>query len=82
MNPVMIVRSVEIRALPVYTCVGCGAKEVGSGTTTDKFLGHWSPDDAADLLRSAMDGRNVSNSRIPIGWAGYGMSEHRCPACQ
>lgn len=67
-RPRLDVTRVTVRATPVYTCRECGREGRGDAVTLQAAS-------YAEAFRNPV----VSNSHMPVGWAGYGLYEHACP---
>jgi hypothetical protein len=74
----LIIRKVEFKAIPVFTCVDCGAE--GHGDTYNGEMDiHEDPIGmGAHFARHA---NHVHMQLIPVGWAAYGRGVARCPKC-
>lgn len=76
-RPTLSIRRVVLTCTPRYTCVDCGAQEDGTPRVQIEVDHVESP----MALGHTIADTTVSNSHMPIGWAGYGIDIHRCPEC-
>lgn len=70
-NPVLDVRTVVVKAIPIYRCGECGASGEGS---TVRF-------ECSSLEELPRLGERVSVDHIPVGWSAQGRGKIRCPRC-
>jgi ribosomal protein L37AE/L43A len=82
MTPDLDIRQLSLKALTIYTCVSCGKRATGE-TYRLEMLPHSFSCSVAQLGDAvAKSTRHISNSHMPVGWAGYGLDVHKCPECQ
>lgn len=68
--PTLAVIVARVKVRPTFRCVDCGATAPGDAFEIE------TADPAS--IPTAMA---VPNSLMPVGWAGYGRTLHRCPKC-
>lgn len=76
---VLAFRRIAVKARPVYTCEYCGAR--ADGDTVSMEIDFPAGATFAEV-GEAIAREHVSNTHMPEGWAGYGMTRHRCPECK
>jgi hypothetical protein len=72
------IKRVRLRLRTLYTCSRCGAKEAGEGADVEFDGLYHTPEQLAEHLKK----QPIHNSNMPMSWAGYGLTDHRCPKCQ
>ncbi len=67
-----------VKGIPTYTCDGCGVHARGS-TVSNESRTWFDMSEAEGQVRALLS--HVSNSHMPVGWAGYGNGVHKCERC-
>lgn len=72
--PKLLVTQVTARVVPVYFCVNCGVSAQGDRSFEATGL-------SIAILGELRRWSTPTSIYIPVGWASYGLDEHRCPRC-